>query len=837
MKKLLVLLALCMVLAVMFVACNNEPEPPVDETTAGSTEAPTQGETEAPTTETQAPDPADPTWFMNAADLAQKATAGNMLSAELNEEEGYVRLTATGGDPFFQFLNAAGVQPQYMAIVYRTNTTRQGQIFIGSGAGPNAQGDNPLFSWNGNEQWNILVLDLANMEGLTAITDGNVNYARLDFFTDQGAEGDYLDLKYVGFYNTAKYATDAFFANIATIVPAADMASSIPGSPGVNGATLSADGNYVTVDTIGQGDPYYQLPMLNQKGTVAKYAAIKYRSTSSFTTSEMFVGSGAGPNGQGDNIRFNIVCDGKWQLAIVDLSQASAVVDNVVNYLRWDFFAGSADATIDLAYIGLFASEADALAYDATVAGLYVDTLNVPQDAWTVTGHKEGITPAEDPSHGPMVAAGGIATGALLHQGYISIGELDLAQFSKLIVYIGIDNSQVTLDHYAANAANRLILTSADQAMTMSPTDDVVIATVDYAPCGWALTAFEIDLTGVDYNGPVYFTYDTLPGTFMLVGAIELVYDPNYVEPEAPVEVPEHYDQVVVLGERDPAGAPYMGAGDKKMGQKLPLGENILKQITIKDLATYSDGNTNTWSFKIWAWNTDYATTVAGTPLYEITGENHNDNATFVLDIPVELMITGDVYYELEYLSGSGGFTGWPAKAVLVEGVESYVAGNLKAGTYASSVVIGVPGEAPAPSIIDKASAGLVGESCDTILVNNNLYFETDGQAYDKLAAVDNKITIKSGDVLGFRGWIGFNNTIESFGLQINGAEHTWGEFKQDTEAGVLAAGGPNASRYLVTLPTEGAEAGEYTVSWAVKLDNGNIVNLYTVTVIVEAAA
>ena len=148
---------------------------------------------------------------------------------------------------------------------------------------------------------------------------------------------------------------------------------------------------------------------------------------------------------------------------------------------------------------------------------------NVPQDAWTVTGHKAGITPANDPSHGPMVAAGGIETGALLHQGYIGVGEIDLSKYSKVIVYIGIDNSQVTIDHHAANAANRLMLTSADQAMTMSPTDDVVIASVDYAPCGWAITAFEIDLTGVDYNGPVYFTYDTLPGTFMLVGSIEFI--------------------------------------------------------------------------------------------------------------------------------------------------------------------------------------------------------------------------------------------------------------------------------------------------------------------------
>ena len=569
MKKLLVLLALCMVLAVMFVACE-QPETPVDETTAGTTEAPatdapteaptTQApeteapttETEAPTTETQAPttettteeettteapDPADPVFFAGAADLAGIAAAGSGIAgAEVVTEDGFefVRITVNSGDPQFTVGSNIGVLPQYLAFVYRTTAEVDAEMFIGTSAGPNGQNDHVVLDWNNDGNWNILVVDLANCSS-TNITDGQIGYFRLDPF--RGATEGALDLAYIGFYNTAKYATDAFFANIATIVPAADMASSIPGSPGITSATMSADNTFVTIDSMASSDPYYQLPMLNQKGITGKFVAIKYRTTStSYTTSEMFVGSGAGPNGQGDNIRFELTCDGKWHLAIVDLSQATAVVDNVVNYLRWDPFAGGANATIDMAYIGLFASEADALAYDATVAGLYVDTLNVPQDAWTVTGHKEGITPAEDPSHGPMVAAGGIATGALLHQGYISIGELDLAQFSKLIVYIGIDNSQVTLDHHAANAANRLILTSADQSMTMSPTDDVVIASVDYAPCGWAVTAFEIDLTGVDYNGPVYFTYDTLPGTFMLVGSIELVYDPNYVEPETPVD-------------------------------------------------------------------------------------------------------------------------------------------------------------------------------------------------------------------------------------------------------------------------------------------------------------
>ena len=570
MKKLLVLLALCMVLAVMFVACNNEPEPPVEDTTAGSTEAPTtEGTTEAPTTETQdptteettqaptteetteapttettteeettteAPDPADPVYFAGAADLATILPAGSGIAgAEQLSENGidFVRVTVNSGDPQANFGNL-GVVPQYLAIVYRTTDAQDAEMFIGTSNGPNGTNDHVLLDWNNDGNWHVLVVDLANCSS-TNITDGNVGYFRLDPF--RGATEGALDLAYIGFYNTAKYATDAFFANIATIVPAADMASSIPGSPGITSATMSADNTFVTIDAMASSDPYYQLPMFNQKGIVAQYVAIKYRtSCTSNALSEMFVGSGAGPNGQGDNIRFELTCDGKWQLAIVDLSAASAVVDNVINYLRWDPFAGGANATIDMAYIGVFASEADALAYDATVADLYVDVLNVPQENWGVTGHKEGITPAEDPSHGGMVAAGGIATGALLHQGYISIGELDLAQFSKLIVYIGIDNSQVTLDHHAANAANRLILTSADQAMTMSPTDDVVIATVDYAPCGWALTAFEIDLTGVDYNGPVYFTYDTLPGTFMLVGAIELVYDPNYVEPEAPVQ-------------------------------------------------------------------------------------------------------------------------------------------------------------------------------------------------------------------------------------------------------------------------------------------------------------
>lgn len=60
MKKLLVLLALCMALSVVLIACDTQ-EQPMDETTEGTTEAPT---TEAPTTEeptTEEPTTEEPT--------------------------------------------------------------------------------------------------------------------------------------------------------------------------------------------------------------------------------------------------------------------------------------------------------------------------------------------------------------------------------------------------------------------------------------------------------------------------------------------------------------------------------------------------------------------------------------------------------------------------------------------------------------------------------------------------------------------------------------------------------------------------------------------------------
>ena len=148
---------------------------------------------------------------------------------------------------------------------------------------------------------------------------------------------------------------------------------------------------------------------------------------------------------------------------------------------------------------------------------------DVPMDNWTVSGHAAGLTAGGTTGNGPMVSAGGLDKGALLHQGTVGVGLIDLSKYSKVVVYYGIDNSKTTLDRYNANANNRIMVTKADNHLQNSPAAENILAATTYTLEGWALHTVEIDLTGVDYEGPVYITYDTLPGTFMLIGAIEFV--------------------------------------------------------------------------------------------------------------------------------------------------------------------------------------------------------------------------------------------------------------------------------------------------------------------------
>ena len=178
-------------------------------------------------------------------------------------------------------------------------------------------------------------------------------------------------------------------------------------------------------------------------------------------------------------------------------------------------------------------------------------------------------------------------------------------------------------------------------------------------------------------------------------------------EPDEPFVVPEHTDEAIDLATGH--GAPFSGAPNYSFGQKFDIGENFLKQVTIKDMATYSDGGVNTWTFKVYKWKGNYSKTIAADPVFSASGENHADNHSFVIDIPAELGIRGEFYYEITYTSGSGCFTGWIADSVAA-GVETYVAGNRMEGSYASSIVVGVATATDEPEtealVIDMGTLG-----------------------------------------------------------------------------------------------------------------------------------
>ncbi len=314
---------------------------------------------------------------------------------------------------------------------------------------------------------------------------------------------------------------------------------------------------------------------------------------------------------------------------------------------------------------------------------------DVPMDTWTVSGHASGLTSKDKEGIGPMVGAGGLDVGALLHQGAVGVGEIDLSKYEKVVISYGIDNSPVTVGHYEANANNRIMLSKTDNNMTNAPAEEDIIASATYTLEGWSLVTIEIDLTEVDYNGPVFVTYDTLPGTFMLIGKIE------FLVPAAEEEGPVYEERTINLGLGN-QGGPFSGAPNYNFGQRYDIGVDVLKGVSILNMATYSDGGVNKWNFKVWQWDTDYATTVAGTPLFDQSGENHNDNATFSINIPTELDIRGDIYYEITYVEGpdaSKTFTGWTADGGPAAGVETYVAGEQRTdGTYRATLkVIGLP--------------------------------------------------------------------------------------------------------------------------------------------------
>ena len=560
MKKLLVIAILMLALVFTVVACTGEPSTD-DTTVADTTETPTEAPSEDATTEeatteeatteeatteeatteeatteeptqevtteevtTEEPtvDPADPVLLLDPEALNTLASAAapntNQIGTPEVMTEGkktFLRLTAAGGDPYVAIipLGSDYTLPQYMAISYRTNSAVEGQFFMGSGQGWTGAGDSFMVTWTEGD-WSFIVVDLTQT-GVTSITDGKLTYARMDFFAGDSAEGDYFDVQYVGFFNTAEYAAAYDFEVNPPYVEADDAAAGkvansfdtfyVNGfmyfeTDGGAGDKLNDIDNTITFaegethDSLGlRGWIGFGQPIVEFGYFIDDYKMVfgEYKQA---TEAGVLAAGGEHASRFQINVPLDTLGDGPHMVGFV-----VKLEDGTIVRLR------------------------ENLTVVMPTKPTHYDDYSVPMDQWTVSGHKAGVTPADDATHGDMVSAGGLENGALLHQGAIGLGEIDLSKYDKVIVYCGCDASGVTQGYYDVNANNRIILTKVDTDGTMSPADEIIIASATYTLHGWAPEAVEIDLSGIDYNGPVYVTYDTLPGTFMLVGAVEFI--------------------------------------------------------------------------------------------------------------------------------------------------------------------------------------------------------------------------------------------------------------------------------------------------------------------------
>ena len=159
---------------------------------------------------------------------------------------------------------------------------------------------------------------------------------------------------------SAVCATVSFAADPATVITPEQLAAE---GNTVNAATVELkndDGAYVKVTSTGD-DPWICIKPVPAVGADNKYATIKYRTTSTASKGIEVYTEIDEPHATTTE---TLNTDGKWHTIVIDLSTAGDKWKG--NFSRLDMMNGAplpAGEVIDIAWIALFANEADAKAY------------------------------------------------------------------------------------------------------------------------------------------------------------------------------------------------------------------------------------------------------------------------------------------------------------------------------------------------------------------------------------------------------------------------------------------------------------------------------------------
>ncbi len=366
-----------------------KPEDPTEPPPAATTEKP-EDPTDPPEDPTDPPvtepvDPDAPISMFDAAALKDNVGPGDsgIASRELSEDGSYITITPSNSDPnYYPFANVTG--GRYVAIKYRTSTAAGTalQFYLASaGQGPSDDTSMLRQSIIADGNWQVAIFDTQSLIDAGIYDGSTVSYFRFDplecdYILDadgntQKENGTYLrydmpegatiDVKYIAFFNSAE-AVEKYESTPLFIVGPADMAASM-----TNFATVTDNGKYATADGNvegSNGDGWF-LPM-NGASVAGKFISVVYRTSSAAMEGrcgEFFAGSGAGPTG-GSSTTFNYVADGKWHMAVVDVSAHPDMTGNMA-YIRYDFCNDTRDIIVDVAYIAVFETAKAAETYYA----------------------------------------------------------------------------------------------------------------------------------------------------------------------------------------------------------------------------------------------------------------------------------------------------------------------------------------------------------------------------------------------------------------------------------------------------------------------------------------
>ena len=376
MKKLLVLLALCMVISVVLVACEDPEQPVVDSsdvTTEAPSEKPTETEPPAGTTDTEPDTGTTDTESDTTPDTSdttpdtEPVVDPDPVTTHISFDQFCTVLDGTETDVFAPGSSAnwdktANIEDYHVQYIKIWGWA----AFYGEAIGEygyQINDEEPVFSADFATEAEAAVITAAAGKPASRFAIMVPVRDLSGEFTVKGLVRDAAGTVEEICVATVTKAVDPD-APVLVITPDV-IATTATGAPDVANVALSEDGSFVTLTNGTVGDPYVTFSNLSVS---ARYVAVKYRTDIAGSAYNFFAGSvGTGADGNGDMLAGQpYEADGNWHVTVTDLDPADKVNETWdLSFVRYDFYTDGTDRSIDVAYIALFNSAEAAEAYFA----------------------------------------------------------------------------------------------------------------------------------------------------------------------------------------------------------------------------------------------------------------------------------------------------------------------------------------------------------------------------------------------------------------------------------------------------------------------------------------